>query len=66
MDQGQFLGGLTLTAMDRLVGWRRKATRRGLTRTPIDQTCLPPDLSTARERLAVGLCLADACDPRRA
>ena len=25
MDQGQFLGGLTLTAMDRLVGWRREA-----------------------------------------
>jgi putative transposase len=24
MDQGQFLGGLTLTAMDRLVGWRCK------------------------------------------
>jgi hypothetical protein len=66
MDQGQFLGGLTLTAMDRLVGWRRKATRRGLTRTPIDQTCLSPDLSAARERLAVRLCLADACDPRRA
>ena len=54
MDQGQFLGGLTLTAMDRLVGWRRKATRRGLTRTPIDQTCLSPDLSAAWGRLAVG------------
>ena len=54
MDQGQFLGGLALTAMDRLVGWRCKATRRGLTRTPIDQTCLSPDLSAARERLAVG------------
>jgi hypothetical protein len=66
MDQGQFLGGLTLTAMDRLVGWCRKATWRGLTRTPIDQTCLSPDLSAARERLAAGFCLADACDPRRA
>jgi hypothetical protein len=31
MDQGQFLGGLTLIAMGRLVGWQRKATRRGLT-----------------------------------
>jgi hypothetical protein len=26
MDVGQFLGGLTLTAMDRLVGWCRKAS----------------------------------------
>jgi len=66
MNEGQFPGGLTLTAMDRLVGWRRKATRRGLTRTPIDRPCLSLDLSTARERLAVRLCLADACDPRRA
>jgi len=65
MDQGQFLGGLTLTAMDRLVGWRHKATRCGLTRTPIDQTCLSPDLSHPG-RLAVGLWIADACDPRRA
>ena len=30
----------------------------GLTRTPIDQPCLSLDLSTARERLAVRLCLA--------
>jgi hypothetical protein len=30
------------------------------------QPCLSLDLSTARERLAVRLCLADACDPRRA
>jgi hypothetical protein len=66
MDQGQFLGGLTLTAMDRLVGWRRKATRRGLTHTPTGQTCPSPDLSAARERLAVRFRLADACDPRRA
>ena len=47
MDHGQFLGGLTLTAMDRLVGWRRKASRCGLTPTPIDlsvfpRTCRPP------------------------
>jgi hypothetical protein len=66
MHRGQFLGGLTLTAMERLVGWRRKATRRGLTRTPIDRSSLSPDLSAARERFAVGLCLAEACDPRRA
>ena len=38
----------------------------GLTRTPIDLPCLSLDLSTARERLAVRLCLADARDPRRA
>ena len=43
-----------------------RGTRCGLTRTPIDRPCLSPDLSSARERLAVGLCLADACDPRRA
>jgi hypothetical protein len=54
MDQGQFLGGLTLTGMDRLVGWRYKATRRGLTRTPIDQTCLFPDLSAVRDALRWG------------
>jgi hypothetical protein len=51
MDEGQFLGGLTLTVMDRLVAWRRKATRRGLTHTPTDQTCLSPDLSAARNAL---------------
>jgi hypothetical protein len=40
--------------MDRLVGWCRKDSRRGLTRTPIDRhPCLSPDLSAARERLAV-------------
>ena len=66
MDQRQFPGGLTLTPIDRLVGWRRKASRCGLTHTPIDQPCLSLDLSAARERLAVRLCLADACDPRRA
>ena len=66
MNGSQFLGGLTLTAMDRLVGWRRGAPRCGLTRTLIDRTCLSPDLSAARERPAVGFCLADACDPRRA
>jgi hypothetical protein len=66
MNEGQFPGGLTLTAMDRLVGWRRKASRCGLTRTQIDHSCLSPDLSAARERPAVRLGLADACDPRRA
>jgi hypothetical protein len=66
MNEGQFPGGLTLTAMDRLVGWRRKASWCGLTHTPIDHLCLSPDLSTTRERLAVRFCLADACDPRRA
>src|SRR3984957_19175019 len=54
MDQGQFLGGLTLTAMDRLAGWRHKATRRGLARTPIDQTCLFPDLSAVRDAFRWG------------
>ena len=43
-----------------------QGARCGLTRTPIDQPCLSLDLSAARERLAVRLCLADACDPRRA
>jgi hypothetical protein len=66
MNTGQFPGGLTLIAMDRLVGWRRKVSRCGLTRTLIDQPCLSSDLSAARERLAVRFCLADACDPRRA
>src|SRR6266851_1316005 len=59
MDVGQFPGGLTLTAIDRLVGWRRKASRCGLTPTPIDLPCLSPDLSAAREHLAVRFCLAD-------
>ena len=52
--------------MDLLIVWRRKASRCGLTHTPIDQPCLSLDPSAARERLAVRLCLADACDPRRA
>ena len=52
MNGSQFPGGLTLTAMDRLVGWRRKASRCGLTHTPIDPPCLSPDLSAARDRLA--------------
>ena len=43
-----------------------RGARCGLTRTPIDRPCLSPDLSAAREHLAVRLCLADACDPRRA
>ena len=30
------------------------------------RSVLSPDLSAARERLAVRFCLADACDPRRA
>ena len=66
MNRGQFLGGLALTAMDRLVSWHRKVSRCGLTRTPIDHPCLSPDLSAAREHPAVRLGLADACDPRRA
>jgi hypothetical protein len=66
MDQRQFLGGLTPIPIDPLVGWRRKATLCGLTHVPIDQPCLSLDPSAARERLAVRLCLADACDPRRA
>ena len=66
LDEGQFPGGLTLTATDRLVGWRRESSRCGLTRTPIDHSCLSADLSAVRERLAVRFCLADACDPRRA
>jgi hypothetical protein len=66
MDRGQFPGGLTLIATDRLVGWRRKAPWCGLTRIPTDPLCLSPDLSAARERPAVRLGLADACDPRRA
>ncbi len=66
MNGSQFLGGLTLTAMDRLVGWRRKASWCGLTHTPTDHPCLSPDLSAAREHLAVRFCLAEACDPRRA
>src|ERR1700730_17846588 len=45
-------GGLTPTAIDRLVDWRRKASRSGLTRTPIDRDpCLSPDLSAARNAL---------------
>lgn len=40
MNGSQFPGGLTLTAMDRLVGWCRKASRCGLTSTPIDHPCL--------------------------
>ncbi len=57
---------LTLTAMDRAKLAPRGALGR-LTRTPIDrQPCLSPDLSAAQGHLAVRLCLADACDPRRA
>ncbi len=59
-------GGLTLTAMDPPARLAPQGARCGLTRIPIDRPCLSPDLSAARERLAVGLCLADACDPRRA
>ena len=66
MDQSQFPGGLTLTAMDPPVKLAPQGAWCGLTRTPIDRSCLSPDLSAARERLAVGLRLADACDPRRA
>jgi hypothetical protein len=65
-DKRQFPGGLTLTAMDPPARLAPQGARCGLTRIPIDRPCLSPDLSAARERLAVGLCLADACDPRRA
>jgi hypothetical protein len=65
-DNRQFPGGLTLTAIDLPARLAPQGARCGLTRTPIDQPCLSPDLSTARERLAVRLCLADARDPRRA
>jgi putative transposase len=61
-----FLGGLTLTAMDRSGLVSRGAPGR-LTRTPIDHDpCPSSDLSAAREHLAAGLRLADASDPRRA
>jgi len=52
--------------MDPPVRLAPRGARCGLTHTQIDQPCLSPDLSIARERLAVRLCLADACDPRRA
>jgi hypothetical protein len=65
-DRSQFPGGLTRTLIDRLVVWRCRVSRCGLTRTPIDQPCLSLDPSAARERSAVRFCLADACDPRRA
>ena len=61
-----FPGGLALIAMDPSVRLAPRGARCGLTHTQIDQPCLSPDLSAARERLAVRLCLADACDPRRA
>ena len=65
-DKRQFPGGLNSNT-DRPTGrLAPQGARCGLTRTPIDQPCLSLDLSTARERLAVRLCLADACDPRRA
>ena len=64
MDQGQFLSGLTHTAMDRLVGWRRKATRRGLTRTPnrpgdvyFPRACRPPEHAACGVRALPRRCL---------
>ena len=65
-DKRQFPGGLALIAMVQPVRLAPRGALCGLTHTQIDQPCLSPDLSTARERLAVRLCLADACDPRRA
>jgi len=41
-DQCQFPGGLTLTPIDHPLGWCRKASRRDLTLTPIDPTCVFP------------------------
>jgi hypothetical protein len=65
-DSRQFLGSLSQTLIDRLVGWHRKVPRCGLTRTPIDQrvfpwTCRPPE-----NALRGGFASAFACDPRRA
>jgi len=62
----QFPDGLTLTPIDLPARLAPRGARCGLTHIPIDRPCLSPDLSAARERLAVRLCLADACDPRRA
>ena len=46
-DRSQFPGGLTQTPIDRLLCWRRRVPRCGLTRIPIDRrvfpwTCRPP------------------------
>ena len=61
-----FLGGLTLTAIDRLEWLVPQGVRRGLTHTLIDHDpCLSSDLSAAREPCGE-VCLTDACDPRRA
>jgi HTH-like domain len=65
-DKRQFPGGPALIAMDQPVRLAPRGALCGVTHTQIDRPCLSPDLSTARERLAVRLCLADACDPRRA
>ena len=65
-DKRQFPGGPALIAMDQPVRLAPRGALCGLTHTQIDQPCLSPDLSTARERLAVRLCLADAAGrPRR-
>jgi hypothetical protein len=50
-----FLGGLTLTAIDRLVARYREVSRSSLTHTPIGHNlCLSPDLSAARDALRRG------------
>ena len=56
---------MTLTAIDLPARLAPQGARCGLTPTLIDRPCLSPDLSTVRERLAVGLCLADACRPAK-
>lgn len=55
MDIGQFPDGLTLTAMDRLIGWRRKVSRCGLTRIQIDHPCLSPAVGVRWFRRAGGI-----------
>ena len=66
MDVGQFPGGLTLTAIGPFGRLAPQGVPVWPDPTPIDHPCLSPDLSAAREHLAVRFCLADACDPRRA
>ena len=46
-----FPGGLALIAMDPSVGLAPRGARCGLTHTQIDQPCLSPDLSAARNAL---------------
>ena len=52
--RGQFSGGLTLTAIGPFGRLALQGSRCGLTRTPIDQSCLSPDLSVARKPCGEG------------